>query len=248
MGTKDLIGKPAPDFTIPDSNGTPFTLSEHIGKSPIAIFFFPKQGTPVCDAEACSFEKAYPDITTSTNTPLLVIGISFTPPAELKQWATKNNINYPILSDDSNRVARKAFQVGKALFGMSEARATFFLDVKGVVRGVLDGGMSFVVADAQYFDLLPPASSITLAFVAPTPRRYFTLLPQNSQARVSLAASSFGLGSSWKTQLDMDTTNQGGKLEELKDRGPESEVKARLGPLQKPAHKSGTGNNGKRAR
>ncbi|KAL8286250.1 hypothetical protein RQP46_004738 [Phenoliferia psychrophenolica] len=147
MGTKDLVGKPAPDFTIPASDGTPFTLSEHIGKTPIALFFFPKQGTPVCDAEACSFEKAFPDVSTTVDSPLLVVGVSSGSQAELAIWKAKNKLNYPVLSDDDKRVARSAYKCGKALFGASEARATFFIDAKGIVRGVLDGGLSFVIAE-----------------------------------------------------------------------------------------------------
>ena len=66
---------------------------------------------------------------------------------ELAAWKAKNKLSYPVLSDDSKRVARNAFSLGKALFGLSESRATFFIDNKGVVRGVLDGGLSFVVAE-----------------------------------------------------------------------------------------------------
>lgn len=101
------------------------------------------------DRSCCSsFEKAYPDLSsTADSADVLVIGISSGSVEELAAWKAKNKLNYPVLSDDDKRVARKAMGVGKAMMGMSEARATFFIDKKGIVRAVLDGGLSFVIAE-----------------------------------------------------------------------------------------------------
>ncbi|KAM0756606.1 AhpC-TSA-domain-containing protein [Meredithblackwellia eburnea MCA 4105] len=143
---KELVGKQAPDFSLPSSDGTEFKLSEHLGKTSIAIFFFPAQDTPVCDAEACSFEKAYPDVG-KVDSPLLVVGVSYTSPSSLQSWKEKKKINYPILSDEGQKVANGTFKLGSSFFGLLKDRATFFIDKKGVVRGVLDGGLAHVQAE-----------------------------------------------------------------------------------------------------
>lgn len=105
-------------------------------------------------SQACSFEKSWPDVG-KTDSPLTVIGISSGGTvAELAPWKLKNHINYPILSDEKH-LARDAFKVGKALFGTQESRATFFVDKHGIVRAVLDGGLSFVLAGCVYSFALP---------------------------------------------------------------------------------------------
>ncbi|KAI5477101.1 peroxiredoxin Q [Pseudohyphozyma bogoriensis] len=140
--SKSLIGKPAPDFTIKASDGSDFTLStflqEKAGKG-VGIFFFPKAGTSVCDAEACSFEKSYPVV---GDTNVAVVGISYNPVDELATWKEKNKISYPILSD-VDRKARDAYKVSKVLMGVAEGRATFYIGKDGIVKGVLDGHLVF---------------------------------------------------------------------------------------------------------
>ena len=56
-------GDPAPDFTLQDSAGTPVTLSSFRGKKCVVLYFYPKDGTPGCTAQACSFRDSYEEFT-----------------------------------------------------------------------------------------------------------------------------------------------------------------------------------------
>lgn len=64
-------------------------------------------------------------------------------PTDQPQWKEKHKLSYLVLSDEA-RTARDTYRVGKLLFGATEARATFFIDGEGIVRGVLDGTLALL--------------------------------------------------------------------------------------------------------
>lgn len=125
------IGEIAPDFTLPDQNRNLFNLGQNLGKGPIVIFFYPKDHSPVCTAEACSFRDGYARFQAMG---AIVVGISSDDEASHLQFASGNNLPYPLLADEGGKV-RDAFRVPKAL-GFGPGRATYILDKQGIVRGI----------------------------------------------------------------------------------------------------------------
>lgn len=135
-----MIGKQAPALELPSTTGGTYKLP--VGQKPIALFFFPKAGTAVCTAEACSFRDAQADNVTFKRHPELeVVGISTDSITAQTTFADENKLSYPVLSDEKNE-ARKAYGVNKQLLGLAPGRETFFIDAKGVIRGVCDSAFS----------------------------------------------------------------------------------------------------------
>ena len=125
------IGEIAPDFTLPDQNRQLFNLGQHLGKGPIVVFFYPKDGSPVCTAEACSFRDKFAVFQTMG---ALVVGISTDSEASHQTFVADNQLPYTLLSDEKGEV-RDAFKVPKA-FGLGPGRVTYILDKQGIVRGI----------------------------------------------------------------------------------------------------------------
>ncbi|KAG9315653.1 thioredoxin-like protein [Chiua virens] len=132
-----LIDKPAPSFCIPDSNGEPFKFPpEQEGKrveKPIALFFYPESGTYGCTREACQFRDALAEKEIFKRSEVLVIGVSSDPVEKQKAFVEKHKLSYPVLSD-ADQTAHKAYQTERGLLGLSDARATFVIDRKGIVK------------------------------------------------------------------------------------------------------------------
>ena len=99
------IGDIAPNFKLLDQDGVEHTLFQYVGENIIAesrkkvlIFFYPKDDTPGCTTEACSFRDNYDELAKSG---LIVLGVSKDSVKSHKKFAEKYNLNYPILSDES---------------------------------------------------------------------------------------------------------------------------------------------------
>jgi len=144
MAPHPLIGKPAPSVTLKNYDATEFTLTPGDGV-PTAIFFYPKAGTYGCTKEACQFRDAIAEKDTFAAGKVEIIGISPDGPDKQKAFVEKNKLTYPVLCDTDGE-ARKAYSVGKGLFGLSEsARVTFIIDGKGVVRDSVEGTINYGV-------------------------------------------------------------------------------------------------------
>ncbi|KIP05373.1 hypothetical protein PHLGIDRAFT_108358 [Phlebiopsis gigantea 11061_1 CR5-6] len=137
-----LIGKPAPSLSLPDANGDTYTLEPSKVGKPVVIFFYPKSNTYGCTKEACSFRDALAEKESFKTTQAQVIGISSDPVEKQKQFVEKNKLTYPVLSDAKGE-ARKAYQIGKGMLGLTEARTTVVIDSKGIVRDSLDATMNY---------------------------------------------------------------------------------------------------------
>lgn len=137
-----LVGKPAPSLSLPDANGETYTLTPEASDVPIALFFYPQSGTYGCTKEACEFRDALAEKELYQRTKVQIIGVSKDPVEKQKVFVEKEKLTYPVLSDASGD-ARKAYHVGKGLLGLTDARVTFFIDSKGVVRDVLDTTVNF---------------------------------------------------------------------------------------------------------
>jgi thioredoxin-dependent peroxiredoxin len=130
------LGSKAPDFTMPtDGNGS-VTLSKLKGKK-VVLYFYPKDDTSGCTAEACGFRDSFPDY---AGAGAVVIGISKDSVASHDKFKKKHNLPFILASDAGSDVCEKyGTWVEKSMYGrkyMGIERCTYLLDQEGVVRGV----------------------------------------------------------------------------------------------------------------
>ena len=130
-----MSGKPtikvderAPDFTLPAHEGPPFTLSAALGKRAIVLFFYPKDDSPGCTAEACSFRDGYENF---TDAGAEVIGVSSDTVESHEKFAGSYALPFTLLSD-RDRAVRK--QYGATTLGVVPGRVTFVIDRSGTIR------------------------------------------------------------------------------------------------------------------
>jgi len=124
-------GSPAPDFELSDQHGRPVRLSQFRGKSPVVIYFYPKDDTTGCTVEACGFRD---DFEKFQATGAEIIGISDDSAESHERFASKYKLPFTLLADKGGRV-RKLFGVKKTL-GVIPGRVTFVIDRAGVIRHV----------------------------------------------------------------------------------------------------------------
>ena len=129
-------GKKAPDFTAPTDSGKKLKLSDLRGK-PVVLYFYPKDDTPGCTAEACGFRDALPDF---SKIKAQVIGVSKDSVARHDKFKTKYDLPFPLVSDEDGKICEKyGTWVEKSLYGrkyMGIERATFLIDKTGTVAKV----------------------------------------------------------------------------------------------------------------
>jgi peroxiredoxin Q/BCP len=122
------VGQPAPEFTLPDQDGGSVSLSSLKGGW-VVVYFYPKDDTPGCTAESCSFRDNFEDF---TDAGARVIGVSSDSVESHKAFAAKHNLPFTLLADTDSGV-RKSWGVGKTL-GLLPGRVTYVIDPEGVVR------------------------------------------------------------------------------------------------------------------
>jgi thioredoxin-dependent peroxiredoxin len=123
------VGEPAPDFALPDQTGKMVRLSDYVGKSVVVLYFYPKDETPGCTAEACSFRDSYEDFTRAGAE---VIGVSADSVGSHQRFASHHQLPFTLLSDTGGAVA-KLYDVQRTL-GLWPGRVTFVIDRQGVIR------------------------------------------------------------------------------------------------------------------
>ncbi|HEY5649415.1 MAG TPA: peroxiredoxin [Nitrospiria bacterium] len=125
-------GDSAPDFTLPDQGGNPVTLSGQRGKW-VVLYFYPKDDTPGCTKEACSFRD---NILALQQLNTVVLGVSVDSVASHKKFSEKYELNFPILADETHEVCKR-YGVLKSFMGFKVAnRSTVIIDPEGIVRKV----------------------------------------------------------------------------------------------------------------
>jgi len=124
-------GDPAPDFTLPDADGTPVSLSEHRGRK-VILYFYPAASTPGCTTQACDFRD---NLSSLAAAGVDVLGVSPDEPAKLAKFRDAEGLTFPLLSDPEKR-ALNAYGVygekqayGKTVVGV--IRSTFVVDENG---------------------------------------------------------------------------------------------------------------------
>lgn len=127
-------GDKVPSFRAIDSNGKEFDSVNYIGKQPLVIYFYPKDDTPGCTAQACSFRDSYQDF---KDLSAEVIGISSDTVQSHVTFKSKFNLPFILLSDADKKL-RKLFGVANDYLGLIDGRTTYVVDKKGIVKLVFD--------------------------------------------------------------------------------------------------------------
>ena len=130
-------GTKAPDFSLPDQNGSTVRLSDFQGKK-VVLYFYSKDNTPGCTRQACAFAASYEQFKTRN---VIVIGISKDSVASHLKFAQKHDLPFILLSDPELQ-AIQAYGVWqeKKLYGkvsMGVVRSTFIIDEKGFIEKVM---------------------------------------------------------------------------------------------------------------
>jgi peroxiredoxin Q/BCP len=132
-----LEGKKAPAFSLSDANGNTVALKDLLGANHLVLYFYPKDMTPGCTIEACSFRDHNDRLTSLGAT---VVGISADSSASHTRFTAKHSLNFPLLADPDNKVTRLyGVYKMKSLYGrefMGIERTTFVIDKSGIVRRV----------------------------------------------------------------------------------------------------------------
>jgi thioredoxin-dependent peroxiredoxin len=124
------VGDKVPLFSLPDKQGRIFKLEELLGKKNLVIYFYPKDETSGCTAEACAFRDNY-EVFLKKDTE--VIGISSDSQESHKKFAENHHLPYILLSDE-NKSVRKLFGVPTNMFGVIPGRVTYVVDKTGIIR------------------------------------------------------------------------------------------------------------------
>ena len=143
-------GMKAPDFTLPDQNGSSVSLSDFLGKK-VVLYFYPKDNTPGCTRQACAFGENF-NAFQAKNT--VVIGVSKDSVDSHQRFAEKYSLPFILLSDPELQ-AIQAYGVWqeKKLYGkvsMGVVRSTYLIDEQGMIEAV----MSKVKPDTNAGDLV----------------------------------------------------------------------------------------------
>jgi len=127
-------GDPAPDFELPDENGTTRRLGDFLAKGPVVLFFYPAAMTPGCTAESCHFR----DLSAEFNAAgAQRVGISADPVEKQKRFSDKHTFDFPLLSDPDGAVATR-YGVRRRLTALSPTkRATFVIAPDGRIASVI---------------------------------------------------------------------------------------------------------------
>ena len=131
------VGTKAPEFTLPDKDGNPVSLSDFLGKK-VVLYFYPKDNPPGCPKQACAFAASYEGFKAKN---VAVIGVSKDSVASHQKFAAKYDLPFLLLSDPELQ-AIQAYGVWqeKKLYGkvsMGVVRSTYLIDEQGVIARVM---------------------------------------------------------------------------------------------------------------
>jgi peroxiredoxin Q/BCP len=131
-------GDKAPGFTAKDQNSRTFSLSDHKGKK-VILYFYPKDDTPGCTAEACSFRDNYQSMLSKG---FEVIGVSTDDEKSHKKFETKYSLPFTLIADaDKAIVEAYGVWVEKNMYGkkyMGTARTTFIINTEGIIEKIIN--------------------------------------------------------------------------------------------------------------
>lgn len=128
------VGDKIPNFTAKDNDGNIFDSASIVGKKPVVFYFYPKDNTPGCTAQACSFRDQYEDF---KDLGAEVIGISSDSSASHEKFIQRYKLPFILLSDSDKKI-RNLFGVKANLFGLIPGRVTYVADKNGIIQLVFD--------------------------------------------------------------------------------------------------------------
>jgi thioredoxin-dependent peroxiredoxin len=138
------VGDKAPDFTLPDTQGVPVTLSRLLEKGPVILAFYPKAFTPGCTQQNQNFRDHFGEVTAKG---AQVVGISVDDVETQRKFKERYQLPFPLLSDDGGKIAAR-YSGTMPLVGFAR-RANIVIGQDGVVKAIVEGG-----------DAVDPASAI----------------------------------------------------------------------------------------
>lgn len=151
--TELLKGTLAPAINATDQDGNLFTLAQHVGKT-VVLYFYPKDDTPGCTAEACDFRDNYQGLLAKG---IQVVGVSVDDETSHKKFVNKHNLPFPLLADTDHKIVNdygvwgEKNMYGKKYMGIS--RRTFIIDEQGIIKEVINK-VDTKNASGQVLDLL----------------------------------------------------------------------------------------------
>ncbi|MBU0697542.1 MAG: thioredoxin-dependent thiol peroxidase [Bacteroidetes bacterium] len=132
------MGDTAPIFTANNQNGKPVSLGDFKGKK-VILYFYPKDNTPGCTAEACDFRDNYQSLTSKG---FEVIGVSTDDEKSHQKFIAKYELPFTLLADTDKEIVEKyGVWVEKSMYGksyMGIARKTFLIDEEGKIATIID--------------------------------------------------------------------------------------------------------------
>jgi len=128
------VGDKIPEFSAKANNGDNFDSSSIVGKKPVVFYFYPKDNTPGCTAQACSFRDQFEDF---KDLGAEVIGISSDSVESHEKFAKQYKLPFLLLSDNDKKI-RNLFGVKPSLFGLIPGRVTYVADKTGIIRLIFD--------------------------------------------------------------------------------------------------------------
>lgn len=132
------VGDKIPNFKAKDTNGNDFDSRDLMGRKPVVIYFYPKNNTPICTAEACGFRNQYEDF---KDLGAEVIGISNDSVDSHQKFVKRYQPPFILLSDSDKKIS-KLFGVSSGFFGILHRRVTFVVDKNGVIEMIFDSMMA----------------------------------------------------------------------------------------------------------
>lgn len=136
-GGKVKVGDKSPEFTLRSQSDDLVSLKDLVGNKEIVLFFYPKDNTSGCTAEACAFRDSY-EVFKERGAE--VVGVSSDSIASHKDFASRNGLPFILLSDDGGEV-RKLYGASST-FGLLPGRVTYIIDKRGIVRHIFSSQLS----------------------------------------------------------------------------------------------------------
>ena len=133
-----MEGQKAPDFNGQDQDGNAVSLQQFAGKK-VVLYFYPKDDTPGCTAEACDFRDNYQGLAAKG---IIVLGVSTDDEKSHKKFVTKHQLPFPLLADTDKKIVEAYGVWGeKSMYGktyMGTNRKTFIIDEEGVIKHIIN--------------------------------------------------------------------------------------------------------------
>ncbi len=122
-------GTAAPEIEAELGDGTRFALSDYRDKSNVVLYFYPKDFTPGCTREACSFRDSSADL---EQLDAIVVGVSADSAESHESFSAKHELSFPLIPDPQKQIIKRYDAVG--FLGLTTARITYVIDKEGIIR------------------------------------------------------------------------------------------------------------------